>query len=325
MSGQKTTRTIGSLQYDAGTKQTIEIDRDGVVLETVLNLEFTVTSGSGAIVGPLAQTLARLIKNIEMTYNGSDTFINIPGWQLALMRYHELRGNPVLGMQSDVVLTGSTTATTYRVVLKIPHFLPRARVPDDCANDLRDGRQCTLSILWGTIGDLFGTPGSGAAISNVSCVVGATYWVNAPAGKPFLLRTLNVTTDTITATDPNFQMRVSKTAPGQGLRNLMITTTRNDVLVDDILSTIKLESGSFTWQNNADEVFQADMVEGLEIPPGNLVTGAYWLSPLIFAQLVTSINLGELVADLDLQLGITSTSGTERVHVLRESVRRPFI
>jgi hypothetical protein len=320
---QKTTRQLGTLTYSAGTKQSIEIDRTGVVLETILKLKYTVTNGGTAPSGLKSETLARLIKQLEMTLGGADTFINISGWQLARLRAYELKGEPILGMDATVVTTTST-ATTYEIVFRIPHFLPRARRPDDTALDLRNLGQCTLSVLWGDIGDLYGTV-NGAAISNVTCEVGAAYAVGVNPEASFLLRSLTMQNEEVTSTTSEFQVVIDKGSAQTAYRSLLISAQRDDADADDIVNALKLQSGSFTWQTNKSKVYRSELVEHAEIPPSRLKDGVFWVDPLIFQQLNTAIGTSGLTANLVLEADVTATSGVEKLHILRETIRPAFV
>src|SRR5690606_29541344 len=100
--------------YASGGRQTLEIDRDGVLLGLRLRLKFTITNGGTAAVTPLFQALARLMRRLEVIAGGRDTVWSVQGEDLAARVQYENAAR-AYGMGDTVVLTESV-ATNYDII-----------------------------------------------------------------------------------------------------------------------------------------------------------------------------------------------------------------
>ncbi|WP_431301817.1 hypothetical protein [Sediminicoccus sp. BL-A-41-H5] len=107
-------RRLPSVPYQAGVRNTIAIDRDGVLTMLRVRLQFRVTNGVTAAVGPLWMTLARLIRRFEIIINGADTLISVNGAHLASRALVEMGKRPY-GMDAAIVLTANAV-TDYDIV-----------------------------------------------------------------------------------------------------------------------------------------------------------------------------------------------------------------
>lgn len=314
-------RRLASPLYSAGVRQTVQIDRDGVLLGLMLRVSYRVTNAATGPTTPLWSTLARILRRVEVLVNGQDTVVNINGAHLASRNLVERSQRP-LGMDATVVLT-NTAVTDYDIVIPLPLTLPPgAQRRDDTALDLRGAQQANLAITWGDAGDLFGVP-NGAVIGNVSCEVTAHYLVNAPMEQRFLVRALDIQDQDNTTTNSNLSILLDR---GSDLfwRNLHIATTRNNVAVQNILTgDVRWSAGSFIYDNRSAREILADTIGNSFIAYSEFAAAdqVYRLGRDYLGSNTTLINGGALSGDLYLTVGTTFTSGVERISISREFLR----
>jgi hypothetical protein len=314
-------RRLSSPLYSAGTRQTVQLDRDGVLLGLAIRLQYRVTNGATGPTTPLWSTLARLLRRVEVLINGQDTTININGAHLASRHLMEFGTRP-LGMDATVVLTNSAV-TDYDIAVRLPFTLPPgAQRRDDCGLDLRGVQQAVLGITWGDASDLFGTT-NGAVVSNVQAEITGHYLVNADPKARFWVRALDMQDIDNTTSNANLSVLLDR---GSDLfwRNLHIATLRNNVAVQNILTgDIRWQAGSFLYDSRSPREVLADTILESpatynEVPSSEQV---YRLSRDYLGSITTLINGGALAGDLFLYLGTTYTSGTERISISREFMR----
>lgn len=311
-------RKLNAMDYVSGGRKSVEIDRAGVLLGINAKLTFTVTNGSSAAVGPLFQTLARLIQRMEIIVGGRDTVWSVSGTSLAVMAALA-NGYPAYGMDSTVVLTGSSTATTYTIVLPIDFTLPNSRRPDDTALDLRRVSQATMAVTWGpsTAADFYTTPNS-AAISGVSLELEGEYLLGVPAETAYLVRAIDETSEDITATNNRYEFIMDR---GTGLFYRSFTLITTDALIgaDDVINDVTLQAGSFTFVHTDPIQIKAANKRNLKLE--SLITGVYYIDESLFGQGVTWLNTGLLTSDLKFLLDVTMGGGTTTVKAIREAIR----
>lgn len=313
-------RRLPSVPYQAGVRNTIAIDRDGVLTMLRVRLQFRVTNGGTAAVGPLWMTLARIIRRFEIIINGADTLISINGAHLASRALVEFGKRPY-GMDAAIVLTAST-ATDYDIVLPLPFYLPRAERPDDTSLDLRRVDQAIVAITWGDASDLYTTP-NGAAVSNVSCSIEGQYLVNARPDQIFLARALDLQDVSNTASNANFAILQDR---GSDLfwRSFHIATLRNQLAVQNIITgDVRLNAGAFVYVNRDGQSVLAETMDFAAIPFAEYAAGdrVYRVAQDYLGSNQTIINAGALSGDLYLTLGTTYTSGSEVISISREAMR----
>lgn len=319
-------RKLGTIPYQASVRNTLTLDRDGVLVQLTLRLLYTCTNGGTGPVGPLWQTLARLIRRVDIIVDGQDTFFSLNGAHLAMRALFDCAVRQY-GMDATVVLTNSAV-TVYEVHL--PIFLtlpPRAARPDDCALDMRQVTQAQLGITWGDSSDFFTTVNA-AAISSVTCNVEAHYLLNPEAGKngkraQYLVRAMDQVDVPNVATNPNMSVLIDR---GQDIfwRSFQIATLRNNVAVNNILDggDIRLQSGSFVYVNREAYVIRSEARRLFELPVAEFdLTGVYRVELPWIGQNTTLINAGALASDLQFVFGTTYTSGTELISISREAIR----
>lgn len=310
-------RKLGTVPFIAGGQQAFDIPREEIVLTLFLRLKFTIANGATAPQTPLFQTLARLLKRIEVTVGGRDTIMSVSGAHLAARVYHE-RGIAAQGMGDTVVLTANAT-TSYDVILPIDFTLPNGRREDDTGLDTRGLSQVTLMVTWGTLADIFGTPGATAALSGVSCTVEGEYLLNVPANKAFLVRSLDTVERELTGSSDNWDLVMDR---GTGLvyRSFMVVTTADAVETNNLLKdgSIRMECGSFVGQHRDPVALQARTRLEIQAAP---MTGVYFLDLLHDGQLVTAVDTTNLPTDLKLIFNATKVSGVNFITVQREAVR----
>lgn len=314
-------RRLASPLYAAGVRQTVQLDRDGVMLGIAVRVAYRVTNGGTGPVNPLWGTLARILRRVEIVVNGQDTVMNINGAHLASRQLLESGQRP-LGMEATVVTTASA-ATDYDITIRVPFVLPQgSQRRDDTALDLRGVQQAILAITWGDASDLFGTV-NGAAVSNVTVEVTGHYLVNASPQQRFLVRALDIQEQDNTTTNANLSISLDR---GSDLfwRNLHIATLRNNISVQNILTgDIRWQAGSFIYDNRSAREILADTIYESTIPYSEFPAAdqVYRLGRDFYGSIATLINGGALSGDLFLILGTTYTSGTERISISREFIR----
>lgn len=321
------TRPVGQVPYNGGGFQTLEVDRDGILLGLNLRFRFTITNGATGPATPTFQTLARILRRAEVKVQGRDTVWSVSGDKLAARLTYE-NGQIPYGMESTVVLTGSA-ATAYEIIVPLDFDLPRdARRTDDCGIDTRGLTQLSLGVTWGAIADFFATV-NGAALSGVTCDVEGRYLLNPPANKPYLVRALDEVQQPNVGNNSAFSILLDR---GTGLvyRTLALFATRDNVGVANMLganATIKCVSGAFTFfDRQARQVIAENRREYDLKPPAGVagspeITGLYMLPLLYDGQLSTGVDTSKLEADMRLVLDTTYTSGAEMFTVQREAIR----
>ena len=313
-------RRLPSVPYQAGVRNTIMVDRDGVLTKLALRVAFRITNGGTAAVGPLWQTLARIIRRLEVVVNGADTVVSITGAHLASRAQVEF-GTRMFGMDSAIVLTASA-ATDYEIVLPLPFYLPRAQRPDDTALDLRRVDQAILAITWGDASDIYTTP-NGAAISNVTCAVEGHYLVNAAPDAAFLVRSLDMQEVQNTGSNNNFAILQDR---GSDLfwRSFHVASLRNQLSVQNILTgDVRVNAGAFVYANRDAVAVLAETMRQSGLPVAEFPASdrAYRIAFDNLGSNRTLINAAALSGDLYLTVGTTFTSGTEVLSISREAVR----
>lgn len=311
-------RRLGTVPFVAGGRQTIELDRDGILQRLLLDLSYVVTNGATDPAGALFQWQARLIRRIEVVAGGRDTVWSISGEELAARLAYENQGSTV-GM-STAITSGNGATTAVRVLLPLDFTLPNGRRPDDTGLDTRGLGQLSLSITWASgASDLFGTPNS-ATIGTVVLNVEGDYLLNVPQGAVYLVRAVDSVNRDVTGNNNAFDIILDR---GTGLvyRTFMITTTNDNVGVNTVLDngTIRLESGSYIFRNTSGWIARQRVVKEMYLP--SLITGVYFMDILFDGQLVNGINTGTLDSDLKFILDVTKASGLTTVRVNREAVR----
>jgi hypothetical protein len=321
-------RKLQSVTYGgSGVRNTITIDRGDVLTRLKLSLQYTVTAGSSGPATPLWQCLARLIRKIEIQVNGQDTFFNLSGAHIAARALSDF-GSRAYGMESTVVLTGSATATTYKLVLPIALTLPRSRRPDDCALDLRAIDQAILAVTWGDATDLFTTV-NGAAVSAVTLNVEGHYLVGADPKQTYMVRAMDQQDISVAATNSNMTQIVDR-GSDMFWRSFNIVALQNNVATTGILSGggLQLYAGSFYYINRDAIQILADVRDAFGIPLSEAVNTQvndlteYYPNKLDFlGQSVTTINAGALTGDLLFSFNVTNPGAGTVLSMSREAFR----
>ncbi|MGE5503313.1 MAG: hypothetical protein ACM31L_02715 [Actinomycetota bacterium] len=316
-------RKLGTIPYTAGGRASIELDRDGVLLQLRLRLKYTITNGGSAAPTGLKFLFPfRLMRRIEVIVGGRDTVWSISGEQLAAKVWYENQVAPYGNITAVTAGAGSTTSVD--LVLPLDFTLPLGVRPDDTGLDTRGIGQLACYVTWASgASDLFGTTNS-ATISNVTCSLEGKYMLNIPNNRVYLVRALDTMSRQLTGTASNWDMTLDR---GTGLvyRSFTTFTTVDDVGVSDILDpgSIRVEAGSFIFVNQ--DAVQIKAENAVELNLGStILTGVYHLPLTAFGQLVNGINTGPLDADLKVIFDpatLSATSGTNMINVLREAVR----
>jgi hypothetical protein len=312
---------VGSITYAAGQKKTLDIPRDGPALQYNIRVRYTITNGGSAAVAPFFQTLARLIRRVDVVIGGRDTVVSQSGEMLAARAVMEHGAVPD-GMADTVVLTGSA-ATAYDVTIPIPRFLPRSRTPFECADNLPLVSQATMEITWGDHDDIYGTPNS-AAISLVTCDVEVEYLDGVDRGAQFMVRQLSEISETVAATNSAEAITVDGQT-GLRVRSLAIASLVDNVGSNTPMASgkIKIQAASFVHTDRQAAAIQSSNKtrHGVETP----IAGFYFL-PFTFAGdsgMAINTHPSVLPADLKAIFDYTVGSGTHRLILGVESIRPP--
>jgi hypothetical protein len=316
-----TRRRLASPLYAPGVRQTVQLDRDGVLLAAIIRVQYRVTNSATAPVNQLWMTLARILRRVEVVVNGQDTVVNVNGAHLASRQFLESGQRP-FGMEQAVNLSASAV-TDYDISIRVPFVLQQgSQRRDDTALDLRGVQQATLAVTWGDASDLFQTPNN-AALSNVNVEITGHYFVNAPPQQRFLVRALDIQDQDNTTTNANLSILQDR---GSDIfwKNWHIVTLRNNISVQNILTgDVRLQAGSFIYDNRSAREILADTIYESGIPYSEFTATdqAYRLNRDFYGSIATLINGGALSGDLFMIVGTTYTSGTERISISREFIR----
>lgn len=317
-------RKIGSIPYVSGQVQSLDIPRDGVVTNYYLRAKFTFNSDTdAAAVGPLFQTLARLMRRITVQIGGRDTVLDISGEMAALRALYEF-GTPANGMSDSIILT-KDVSTVYDVVVPIARIIPRGRRPDDTGDDLRNVSQAVMSVQWGLASgaDIFTTPGAAAAIESVTLDVFADYLM-VPKGDPakFLIRDLRSITAQPTATNTAYGQIIDGRS-GYFVKSIAIAALDDNVGSNSILNNIQVNQGAYTLLDVAGKMLQGrnKLTYGIETVPA----GAFMIDFTMLGELTQAVNTDpqKVVADLQLVQDITFQSTVTSLLYSIESIRQP--
>lgn len=314
---QTTVRNLGSISYQASQKGSLDLDTDSVLLASWLRLQATLTNGAGALVGPKWNVLARLLRSIEFQIQGREEVISLDG-EGALMFALKDFGTLPEGAADPFVVTPSVT-TDYDLWIPIAHFLPRSQSPLLTALDLRGINQASLVVLWGTPVDLADTV-TNLVVDSASVTLVGEYLDNVPGDQAFLVRNLDSQTAPVTGNDANFNITLDK-GTGLAYRSFNLVTLRDEDLVSDILdgNTVKLLSGNQNFKSSPAEFWAAHRKSYRALD--NELPGVYNIETPWGGDSAQMIPTNTLDADLRLNMGVTFTSGTEKIANYRESVR----
>ncbi len=312
-------RIIGSIPYNAGQRNTLDIETGAALIETAIRLRFTITTTTTPMADPKWNVLARLIRRFELVVQEQDNVIAMDGAGL-LMRALLDYGTLPEGAGDAFVLTAAPTTTNYDITIPIAHFLPRSQFPLQCAIDLRGINSASYAIQWGTLTDMVGTVGGGV-LSNVQCDIVGTYLnrLVTQGNQRLMVRALDQQTKELTATNENFNIQMDKNT-GLAYRSLSLVTTAADVAVDTILpSQARLVSGSKTFVNMP-AAFIKNLAKSYRSLNAELV-GIYPLDLPSLGDPNQMIATDALDADLRWELQATKVTGTNQIINYREAKR----
>lgn len=328
MMRRKISKVVAIYPYTSGAAVPQQFDRDGILTKLNINATFTITGGGSDAVGALAFALAQIIQEFTLTLNGKDTVIRQSGEHLAARALTDFGALPQ-GLGATVVLTAAT-ATTYNIVIPIALFLPNAKVPDDTGIETRNLSQVTGTIRFANsnCSEIFTTP-NGAAISNVSCsIVGEYTQTDESSIIPLEQNAVRVL-DTVSVGNvaSNSQLGIQMDRGNWVYRGFKILTKRNGIYVDNIVNSLRVQSGSLVFTDMSALNNRADILNNYRLYQSSAIaalTGHYDHNYAQFGSLLTGINVNpdQMRSDLFHYLNTTYTSGTENISVLREAVRK---
>ena len=324
------TRKLGSIKYTSGSRESLELDKNGVLLRLFLRLRYTVTNGATGPSGPLFQTLSRLIQRVEIMAGGRDIVQSVPGYFLAARAYYEQAGVAALGMGATVVTTANAV-TNYDVILPVDFTLPEGARNDDTALDTTGLNQLSALITWGKsdASDLFTTP-NGAAISNVLLEVEGQYIANpmrnqsgaavsGVSGKPYLVRSLDWQEIPVTATNTNFGV-ILDSRTGLVITSFMVVAMADNVGVDTVVNAMKLDSASFNYFIRDAQPIRAGNMRDLELA-GPTLGGVLYIDTRLNGSIVNAINTSEMAGDLKATFDVSLQGTVCKLAIQREAIR----
>ncbi len=322
----KVTTRLGQFNSTAG-RQSMNLDIGNPLTKLYLRLKYTHTSGGADAVGRLFQQNIRLLQKVEVIVQGRDTVWNITPALYAARCAYERAGVPLSGMETVITATAAAV-TNVDVIVPLDFTLINGRKRDDAALDLRGIAIAQLAVTFGTVADLWTTPGA-AAITNLVCSVEAEYLFNTKPGEGFITRSLDEMLYPITGSSNNFSFDVDGKT-GVAVRSLPLFFLTGNI-GDDALCPVgganpgwvRLVSGSQQFINSEIGFVKARAQEEMRVPAGNAIAGLDYVDILFDGALATSIPTGQLDANLKYQANVTYAAGNSQVVCQRE-VTRPF-
>jgi hypothetical protein len=321
----KQTIKVGTISFTAGTKQSIELPRNGVALEYRLRVRYTITNGSSAAEDPFYQALGRIVRRLDVILGGRDTVVSLFGEQLMSRATVEFGAVPD-GMADTVVLTGSATATAYDVLYTIPRFLPRSRNPLQTADDLRRVRSATLEVTWAdnTLAWLYGTPNSPAGISLVTADLEVDYLVDAGPEYQPMVRQLTHIDQVYSAASQALSITIDGQT-GLALRSIDVISLDDSVGSNALINKLKVAAGPVVFSEQDGPAIQAmnKLRYGLE----SIITGYHFI-PFTFLgddSLAILSSPQALPSDVQAVFDVTTGSGTEELLLSVEAIRPPRV
>lgn len=327
----KHTRKLGQIRFASGSRESLEIDKSGVLLRLLLRLRFTVTNGATGPVGPLFQCLSRLIQRVEIMAGGRDIVQSIPGYLLAARANYE-NGFPAQGMGATVVLTANA-ATTYDIILPIEFGLPLGRRFEDAALDTFGLSQLAAIVTWGKTdaSDLFTTP-NGAVISGVSLDVEGQYIANplrdaktgaavsGLTGRPYLVRHLDYQEVNVPATNNQFSV-ILDSRTGLVVTSFLVAQLADDVGSDAVVNSFRMEAGSYVYSLRDAPFIRSENLTQLRLVSGATTPGVLYIDPRIEGSVINAINTAELEGELKAVMDVTKTGTVCKLGIQREALR----
>lgn len=325
------TRKLGTIVYSSGTQQSLELDKNGVLLRLFLRLQFTITNGATAPANPLFMALARILRRVEIMAGGRDIVQSVPGYFLALRAAYENLSIPALGMGATVVTTANAV-TQYDISIPVQFTLPLGKRADDTALDTTGLTQLSCIITWGTsdCADIFATP-NGAILSNMTCSVEGQYIANplrnsqgaavsGTTGKPFMVRAFDYQEISVAASN-TAQVEILDSRSGLVLTSFLVAALADYQGNDAIINSFALDAASFNFFNRDAQEIRAANVQDLHLINGT-TPGVLYLDPRFKGSLTNAINTANLNGDLKATLDLTKQGVNDcRLCIQREAIR----
>lgn len=325
------TRKLGTIVYSSGTQQSLELDKNGVLLRLLLRLQFTITCGATAAANPLFMALARIIRRVEIMAGGRDIVQSIPGYFLALRAEYENMSIKTLVNAENAILTANSV-TSYDLTLPINFTLPLGQRKDDTALDTTGLTQLSCIVTWGTsdCSDIFLTP-NGATLSNMTCSVEGQYIANplrnsqgaavsGTSGKPYMVRAFDYQEIPISASN-TAQVEILDSRSGLVLTSFLMAALADYQGNDNIVNSVALDAASFNYMNRDAQEIRASNLMDLHLVNGT-EAGVLYLDPRFKGSLTNAINTGDMQGDLKATFNVTKQGASDcRLCIQREAIR----
>lgn len=307
----------GDITFAPGARVAFPIPTYGPLLMLMLRVQYTITNGGSNAVGPKDETLARIIRRLEIQLQGRDNIWNVSGATIAAQAFQDT-GLVAEGMDASVVLT-SSAATTYTVTLPVylcqsPRYAQRA---DDTAIDFRTGITGTLFLEFASAdcSDFYTTP-NGAALSAVTVEVSGIYEREADATRTYFLRTMDEILTELPASNTALSIGLDR---GSGImfRSFLLKTLADDAYVSTILGNKYIELA--VGPTPIDKIRAGHLLTLNRMDMGVAQrTGLYRLDKSWFGSGLTMVPTKGLPTELVLKLDATKVSGVNKIVTVRE-------
>lgn len=246
-------REVGSITFAANQQRTLQLPRNYayrmIMLKLVANLSWTETTAG--VVKDSAP--AQLVRNLMVRVNGRDVVKNID--LETLHRLSQIR----YGTRPKVVSPANTTAAANQD-LEVHAFLPfamwRSVKPVDSLLDSSGMATLELIVDFGVGNDVFGGAyGGTVTVNSCTLYVASIEAVGVPAGTQFMVNKEYRITSQVTAANASHQINL----PVSNLyRCFVLKTVSDDVLVNTILTSIQLKSGTEVYKQRLGGFLQMD-------------------------------------------------------------------
>lgn len=316
-------RRIGTVPYVSGQRQTLEIDKDGVLFTLRLKLSCRISAGATPGTGSTIGGLSRLLRRIEVIAGGRDTLQSVPGYQLAIRSQIET-GQGCYGLgdtdaeRAEALNIAANSSRDFVIVVPVSFGLPLGRRIDDCGLDTFGINQLALAVTWGDVSDLYATPGT-AALSLVALEVEGDYLINPTRKSPYYVRTLDYQDVDVTATNSEMAITLDNRT-GLILGSVMVFASNDWQGSDSIVRGLRLQSGSFVYQARDVHMMRAEMKQGYNVKPP---AGVMYIEPRFDGQITNAIltDAGNMTAELKLTGDVVKGAGYTRLSIQREGIR----
>jgi len=310
----KNIRFVEQKTLTLGQPETIKIPTNNCIRNLILRLAGSITISGGSTSGTVhAQGVARLLSDISVKRNGSDTIFSLPGWLL-----YEL--NRILygtaGSLTNLANGDAQANTAVNVSLIVPFENLRGVKPFDTL--MKASGLSSLDLLVNTVaasGVVYGgdrTSAVGTTAFTLRASIEEERFVNNFTFGDLRISLLNKVS--VGGASANFQIKPLPV--GNMYKGFMLFAEDAGVGSNALISNIKLKSGSEVFADIAgSELREVNKLDkGIE----TLGTGVYYLDMLPDGMLNSSLDVSPKTGreTLEFELNVAAPGGTAYVYVV---------